>query len=295
MTRRLAWERDGRDWPNRAASQFVRAAGFTWHVQIMGSGPVLLLAHGTGAATHSWRGLLPLLARHFTVVAPDLPGHGFTETPRPGGLSLPGMAASLSALLTVLELSPALCAGHSAGAAILARMCLDGLIAPAALISLNGALLPLFGLTGQVFSGVAKLLAGVPMLQTMFARSAGDPVTVRRLLAGTGSVIDAEGVALYARTAANRAHAEAALMMMAQWDLQPLLRDLPKLIPKLYLVAGSNDRTVSPTEAVRVRNIVRGARIITQPGLGHLAHEERPAETATLIVQIAQETGVLPP
>ena len=69
----------GRDWPNRAASRTVRAAGLNWHVQVMGSGPVLLLAHGTGAATHSWRGLAPLLAQHFTVVAPDLPGHGYTE------------------------------------------------------------------------------------------------------------------------------------------------------------------------------------------------------------------------
>ena len=62
----LVWSRDGADWPNRDASIFVEAAGIRWHVQRMGEGPPLLLIHGTGAATHSWRGLLPLLAQHFS-------------------------------------------------------------------------------------------------------------------------------------------------------------------------------------------------------------------------------------
>ena len=58
----LSWDQDGHDWPNRDASRFVEAAGLTWHVQIAGQGPVLLLLHGTGASTHSWRDLLPGLA-----------------------------------------------------------------------------------------------------------------------------------------------------------------------------------------------------------------------------------------
>ncbi len=309
MSKRLVWERDGRDWPNHAASRFVQAGGINWHVQVVGTGPVLLLAHGTGAATHSWRGLLPPLAAHFTVVAPDLPGHGFTETPKPPGLSLPGlslpgmalpglslpgMARELGALTQALGIAPAMAVGHSAGAAILARMCLDGMIAPRVLVSLNGALLPLFGLTGQVFSGIAKLMAGVPVLQTLFARSAGDPATVRRLLAGTGSAIDAAGVEFYRRVAGNRAHAAAALQMMANWDLQPLVRDLPRLKPHLAQVVGANDRTISPNDAVRVRNMVHGAEIITLPGLGHLAHEEQPFQVAGLIVRLAREAGVLP-
>ena len=61
----------------------VAAGGLRWHVQVAGDGPVLLLLHGTGAATHSWRDLLPLLAERFTVVAPDLPGHGRSDGPVP--------------------------------------------------------------------------------------------------------------------------------------------------------------------------------------------------------------------
>src|SRR3954465_15975067 len=77
----LSWDRDGRDWPHREASRFIEAAGLRWHVQIMGQGPAALLLHGTGASTHSFLDLAPLLARRFTVVMPDLPGHGFTATP----------------------------------------------------------------------------------------------------------------------------------------------------------------------------------------------------------------------
>ena len=117
------WRRTG---PTGTASGFVEAAGIRWHVQRMGQGPPLLLIHGTGAATHSWRGLLPLLAPHFSVIAPDLPGHGFTQSPPAHRLSLPGMAADIGVLLRKLEVRPEIVVGHSAGAAILARMCLDG-------------------------------------------------------------------------------------------------------------------------------------------------------------------------
>ena len=75
----LDWDRDGRQWPNREFSRFVLADRVRFHVQVAGSGPVLLLLHGTGASTHSWRKLLPLLHEQFTVVVPDLPGHGFSS------------------------------------------------------------------------------------------------------------------------------------------------------------------------------------------------------------------------
>lgn len=294
MSDRRAWQRDGQDWPNREASRFVRAAGLMWHVQVMGSGPVLLLAHGTGAATHSWRAVAPLLARHFTVVAPDLPGHGFTEAPGTARLSLPGMAKSLHGLLQALNVRPALAAGHSAGAAILARMALDKQIAPRGLVSLNGAFLPLEGVPGQVFSPLAKLLVGLPLLPQLFAWRARSDAAVRQILEGTGSRIDPQGVALYGRMIRNPAHAAAALGMMAQWDLHPLLRDLGRLTVPLLLVVGADDRAVPPAQAARVRGVVPGATLVSMPGLGHLAHEERPEDAAALILDFARQVEGVP-
>ncbi len=293
MSAPLQWDRDGRDWPLREASRFVQAAGMRWHVQQMGSGPVALLVHGTGAATHSWRGLAPLLARQFTVVAPDLPGHGFTERPAARGLSLPGMAEGLAALLRALGVAPQVAVGHSAGAAILCRMALDGAIAPRLLVSLNGALLPLGGMPGKVFSPLAKLLAATPLVPRVFSWRASDRAAVERLIRSTGSTLDPEGTGFYARLVRNPGHVGATLAMMAGWDLRPLERDLPRLAAPLVLVVGADDRTVPPSEARRAGALLPTADVVTLPGLGHLAHEERPDTVAALIVERARAAGVL--
>lgn len=282
-----------RDWPNREASRFVRAGGLQWHVQVAGAGPVLLLLHGTGAATHSWRGLLPLLARQFTVVAPDLPGHGFTEAPAMSRMSLAGMARALQTLLWTLEMTPAMAAGHSAGAPILVRMILDGQIAPQALVGLNGALLPLGGAAGQLFSPLAKLLAGLPGLPDLFAWRARDVKVVRRLIDATGSTIDDEGVALYQRVVTQRGHAAAALGMMAQWDLPSLTGAFERVETPALLIAGTGDRTVPPAQSEAVAGMLPHARFVAMAGLGHLSHEEDPAGTAALIEAFARENGVL--
>lgn len=293
MGSRLSWSADGSGWPNRQASRFVEAAGYRWHVQVLGQGPVALLAHGTGAATHSWRALMPLLAKQFTVVAPDLPGHGFTETPRAHRISLISMARDLAALCVKLEVKPQLAVGHSAGAAILTRMALDGLIAPKLIVSLNGAFLPFDGLAAFVLSPLAKALAFNPLMPWIFARRARDPAAVHRLIVNTGSTIDAQGERLYGRLVASPAHVAAAMQMMANWDLRPLVRDLPKLRCELRLIAAAKDRAVPPDVACRVRELTTNARLEIVPGYGHLMHEEAPQLTAVMIVEAAVASGII--
>ena len=296
---RLIWERDGHDWPHREASQFICAAGLRWHVQrftcqaleMPVGPPVILLLHGTGASTHSWRSLAPWLARQAEVLSVDLPGHGFTaaQTGEISGqtLSLPGMAAALATLLKQLGVAPTLVVGHSAGAAIAVRLCLDRLITPEHLIGLNAALLPLGGLAGRFFSPVAKLMATTPLVPRLFAWQAGDPSVLQRLIDSTGSQLDPTGLALYGRLVRNPGHAAGALGMMAHWDLDALAQDLPRLQTPLSLVVGDGDRTVPPAQAVEVMARLATAtkgRLHTLPGLGHLAHEERPDLVAPLVL-----------
>jgi magnesium chelatase accessory protein len=290
------WRTDGKDWPNRAASRFLRAGALRWHVQIAGTGPVVLLLHGTGAATHSWRDVFPLLAAHFTVVAPDLPGHGFTDEPDKSGMTLPGMARGIAALLAQLKLQPVLAAGHSAGAAVLAEMSLAGLAPFRGIVSLNGALLPLpfHGIAAPIMGPLAKLLASNPLVPMIFAWQAADGKVVDRLIAGTGSKIDAAGKGFYARLARRSGHAGAALTMMANWDLATLAAALPKLPATTLLVTGLNDRSIPPANAERLNRLIPASRIHRMPGLGHLSHEEQPAATVNLILDFARETGVLP-
>ncbi len=292
----LDWDVDGRDWPLRAHSRFIDAAGLRWHVQQLPGGqpmaPVALLLHGTGASAHSWRALAPLLqARGFEVIAPDLPGHAFTSLPPERGpgadlCTLPGMARGVAALLSVLQRRPALLVGHSAGAAIAVRLALDGLAART-IVSINGALLPWGGWVGPLFAPVARVMAATRLVPRLFAHHAADPAVLQRLLDGTGSQLDGPGRALYARLVRSPGHARGALRMMAGWDLPTLARSLGRLEVPLHLFVGGGDRTVPPAQSAEVERLLRPdvrRPLVRLAGLGHLAHEELPGEVVRLIV-----------
>ncbi|MEM9045431.1 MAG: alpha/beta fold hydrolase BchO [Pseudomonadota bacterium] len=279
----LDWTRDGKDWPNREASRFLRTGNTDWHVQVMGSGPDLLLVHGTGASSHSWRGLAPLLAQRFRVIAPDLPGHGFSRAASVINLSIQGMAQSLASLLSALDAKPALVVGHSAGGPVLARMILDGLIEPERLVTLNGAFLPFKGIAATVFPPVAKALIWNPLVPQAVAWTAADRKAVKRLIDGTGSTIDRRGIDLYHRLFTCPRHVRSTINMMARWDLEALLLDLPNLETRTDLVSAEHDKTVAPSNQSEIAAILPKSTLTSLPKLGHLAHEEDPGSIDPLI------------
>lgn len=296
MDDRLNWNTDGRDWPNRHASRFVKAGGLRWHIQQFGAdpglAPLVLLLHGTGSSTHSWRDVAPLLATRYAVLALDLPGHAFTSMPRAAEQSLPGIAQHVGVLLESLRLSPAIVVGHSAGAAIAARMLLNQTIVPAALVSLNGAFTGIPGLAGQLFSPLTRLLASVPLASHLFAWQASDAGMVEQLMRSTGSTLDPDGLKLYGRLVRNVGHVEAALAMMAHWDLEPLEQELHRIREPVWMVAAENDLTVPPAQARQVSKLLHDARLTLWPMLGHLAHEEKPALCARLINTVWDKVGL---
>ncbi|MEM1345336.1 MAG: alpha/beta fold hydrolase BchO [Pseudomonadota bacterium] len=288
----LDWRRDGRDWPNRAASRFVRAGGVAWHVQIAGTGPVVLLLHGAGGATHSWRRLLPLLSEHFTVVAPDLPGHGFSAPALGSGMSLAGVARRLGRLCTTLGLAPALGIGHSAGAAALVRMSLDGDIAPRALVAINGALLPFEGVARQSYPAMARALSFNPLVPWMVSTLATGPNVLPALTRSLGTRLAAEDIARYARLARSPGHVSGVLSMLADWDLEGLWADCAGLRVPLTLLTGKDDDMVTPSQANRIATRIPQAEVIAFDGLGHLAHEEAPEAVATAILGAVERAGL---
>jgi len=294
MSQAPRWDVEGRAWPNRTASRFVTVGPLRWHVQVLGddTAPVLLLLHGTGAATHSWRDLAPLLATHFRVIAPDLPGHGFTGGRPGGGLTMPAMARAAGDLMAALGADPVVIVGHSAGAAIGIRMAIDGIARPRAIIGLGAALLPIAGLAGVLFPSLARMLFVNPLAPHLFARTARiSGETARFLARSTGSRIDAQGIAWYQSLFATPAHCAGAVTMMAQWDLSALRRDLPRLATPLLLIHGARDAAIPIAHARQVAGIVKQGLLITLPDLGHLAHEEQPQEIVALIIPFAQEAN----
>jgi magnesium chelatase accessory protein len=319
MARGLDWRSDGPGWPHHERSRFVAADGQRWHVQHwpppQPQAPTWLLLHGTGASTHSWRGLAPLLAAHVGLVVPDLPGHGFSAPAPAGRAGIAPVAAALRALMRTLAVAPQLIVGHSAGAAIAVRMQLqEADAAPAAqrlagthaaqrvvgthaaqrVVGINAALLPLRGLAGLVFPPAARLLAANPLVPRFFAWRAADRAVLARLLHGTGSTLDAEGSALYGRLIESPAHVAGALAMMAQWDLPALARDLPRLRTPLHLLVAALDGTVPPDDAGRVRALLPTVDVQRLAGLGHLAHEEDPGSIAARLLALGQAPATAP-
>lgn len=291
---RLDWLRDGADWPNREASRFVRCGAIRWHVQVLGDEqmPAIVLVHGTGASTHSWRDVAPLLADSFRVIAFDLPGHGFTRGER-ADFSLPGIAAAASQLLRSLGVEEAFGVGHSAGAAILLQMALDDVVRMAGLVTFNAALRPIRG--DFLFSPLAKALFSNPVVPRVFSAWARHTGVTGRMVDRTGGAIDHRGRDLYMRLLADPSHVAGALGMMAHWDLAPLQRRLSAISCPVTLVATENDPLVPASVSREAAALIPRSQVVMVRDGGHLLHEVRPQFAAKTIRERAlEENAKLP-
>ena len=275
------------DLPQVLQVHTTSAAGLRWTFRRGGGGPRLLLIHGTGSSGPSWAAVAERLSDRFELLLPDLPGHGATQGFADHRAGLPRMADALATLLDELAWSPALVAGHSAGAAVMLQMTLDGRIAPRGLLSVNGALEPLPALVRHVFPPLARLIAASPLLPRIAAARASRPAALARLIASTGSQLATRDVERYQRLLSQPGHVRGALDMMAHWRLDTLQAALPGLNTPLWLAAGTADGTVPCAQSERVARWVPRARYLPLPKLGHLAHEEAPEVVCQLIDRLA--------
>lgn len=101
----------------RANQQVQVIHGYRRAFLMAGKGPALLLIHGIGDSSRTWDAVLPLLAKHHTVIAPDLLGHGDSDKPR-ADYSLGGFANGMRDLLLLLGIPTATVVGHSLGGGI---------------------------------------------------------------------------------------------------------------------------------------------------------------------------------
>lgn len=285
----MKWDRDGNDWPNRSHSRFVRHRPHYWHIQEDGKGPVVLLLHGTGGATHSWRDVFPILAQDYHVVALDLPGQGFTGMGARQRCSLDAMSQDISALLDGENLLPDAIIGHSAGAAIALRMVRDLKRPPKAIIGLNAALENFKGVAGWLFPMMARMMALNPFSASEVSRWLGNAAGVESIIGMTGSRLTPEGLAFYRRLVADRNHTDATLAMISQWSLEGLQYDLAGIeVPTLFIV-GEADGAVPPRNSTDAAARMPHAEVVRLPGLGHLAHEEAPEEVTARICAFLQQ------
>lgn len=282
------------NWPNAEFSRFVERPAVRWHLQVAGAAdtspsiegalqadtrysarPVVLLLHGTGGSTHEWADVVPGLAAHAQILAPDLPGHGFSS----GGeqqLSLSGMAEALGDLMQALDIHPDVIVGHSAGAAVALRLTLDGLAAPKAVLGLNPALIPPPDIWVDMLAPLAGLLVESSWLSRSAAWVAGRGSTVRSLLESSGARLSDGQVARYTELFTKPAHCAAALGMMNRWNLPALARDAVALRVPFTAYAGERDLWVPTRELAPHVERIPGAGLVRVPNVGHLMPEEAP-------------------
>jgi len=272
------------DWPHRTASLAIDAGGVRWHVQRAGRGPVVLLLHGSGASSHSWADLWPDLTACATVIAPDLPGHGYTTGFRDGDCSLARVAMAIDHLLEALAPGPVrVVAGHSAGAALAIRWALGTPRAPAALVGFAPSLVPPPAAYTTFLAPIITPVATSAFATTLLASLAGRARLVERLLDFTRSPIPAAQRARYETLFRSPGHVRGTMRFMAAADLPALLEDAKRLAVPATFVLGRNDDWV-PGRSLRpiLARAFPDAEVETWND-GHLLHEVEPGRAARLI------------
>ena len=280
----MRWPDDLDGWPMAEHSQKILSRPHRWHIQEAGTGDTLLLLHGAGGATQSWRGLFPILTESYHTIAIDLPGQGFTENGARARCSLPHMAEDILALMEQQKWQPRAIIGHSAGAAIALQIARTH---PIHVVGINAALSNFRGVAGWIFPIMAKALALNPLSARIFTKSA-TPASVRRLIAGTGSELDEVGEAFYTRLTQDTAHVDGTLSMMAQWSLDGLVEALPNIASPVDLIVAQGDKAVPPSSSENAITVLQDARLHRVKKLGHLVHEEDPDQVADLIKRCLQ-------
>ncbi len=250
----------------------------------MGTGPSALLLHGAGASTHTWAPLLDAGIGDWDFIAPDLPGHGFTQSPK-GRARLPDVATDVAALLAEQAAMPEFVIAHSAGGAVALEMIRRNLIAPRRLIILNGALEDFRGMAGVLFPVMAKVLALNPLTGFFLPSGAQAMKQARSVIASTGTELPDRLIEPYAQLISRRSHVDGTLAMMAQWSLAELNRALPQITTPTLFIHGANDEAVGVDVAKRAAKAMPNADVSVLDAVGHLAHEEAPERVAQEVRQ----------
>jgi|UniRef100_A0A7V6DNP3 pimeloyl-ACP methyl ester carboxylesterase len=254
----------------------------TWFCEQAGQGFPLVLLHGLGASSFSWRSNIGPLSRHYQVIAPDLPAHGRTPPDAVPDFELATLRRELVHLLDRLGVAQAALAGNSLGGALALLLARDYRERFPALVLLAPAV------------AVARLPwhfypVRLPFLGKALAALLG-PWTVRLALHQCyyrWDLITPEVVAGYEPTFGTLANRLALRRLICGLDPLPAprLRDLLAQVPQpLCLIWGARDRILSPQQGVWLQEHLPCAGLKILPEVGHAPQEEAPELVNEIII-----------
>lgn len=259
-----------------------------------GTGPVLLLIHGIAGSSENWEAVIAPLARHHTVVAPDLPGHG-ASAPSAGDYSLGAHAGGLRDLLLTLGYEHATLVGHSLGGGIAMQFTyhFPEMTERLVLVSSGGL--------GPEVSAVlrAAALPGADLFIAATARAATKTGSaVRRGLVMIG-LRPTEDVAEVARGYASLADRDRRAAFLA--TLRSVVSSRGQSVngsDRLYLAArvpiliiwGARDPIVPVEHGERAHAAIAGSRLEIFEEVGHLPQLEAPGRFVAVLERFIDET-----
>jgi pimeloyl-ACP methyl ester carboxylesterase len=263
--------------------------------QIAGEGPVVGLIHGITSTSESWRRLIPRLAERYTVVAPDLLGHGGSAKPR-GDYSLGAYASGIRDLMGVLGFESGTVVGHSLGGGIALQFAYQFPEYCERLVLISSG-----GLGREVHPLLrAASLPGSELVLPLLARNwsvrAGEAISdaLGRLGIQAGSDLGefARGYASLADPGAREAFLRTVRAVIGPTGQQVsaldrlyLAEDMPTLI-----VWGTDDPIIPVDHGRVAHELIPGSQLVEIEGAGHWPHLDEPDQLVEAIIEFVDET-----
>lgn len=281
-------ERIPKDWPNNHFSREIQVGDLFWHVQIAGNSPKhLLLLHGTGSSAHTWGNIFTELSKDFTVIAPDLPGHGFTRNiGTKKTLNLDQLADTLSDLRAALGIDYFdHIIGHSAGATLALSYALKNK-QPKTIIGLNPSLISLPNFYSRFVAPFLNPIVTSSFFTAVLSDLLPHINMIDGLLDSTRSNLAPEKRERYKILFKNPDHLNGSMSFMAGADIASLLSQCKKIESRLTFIVTEDDGWIPIKPLCEViRNNFNNANIVEIKG-GHLLHEE----SEDLAIQLIQDS-----
>ena len=261
-----------------------------------GTGPVLVLIHGMACSSTTWRFVLPALAERFTVIAPDLVGHGDSEKPR-GDYSLGAFASGVRDLLLALGHERATLVGQSLGGGVAMQFAYQFPERCERLVLVSSG-----GLGEEVnFLLRALALPGaelvLPLACTNWVHDAGVNAAgwlakiglqasphVREIWESYGSLADPETRTAFVHTL--RSVVDVAGQRVSAADRLYLASEVPTLI-----IWGDRDHIIPVEQGRATHEAIPGSRLEIFDGAGHFPHCEQPDRFAKVLIEFMDTTA----
>lgn len=275
--------------------QFVTIHGHRRAYVKAGSGPALLLLHGLGCDHTTWLPVIDQLAKRYTVIAPDLLGHGLSAKPR-ADYSVGGYANGMRDLLTLLEIDKVTVVGHSFGGGVAMQFAYQFPERTERMMLVSSG-----GLGAEV-SSVIRMITTPGYHQVMGALTLPGVRHVGtaglRALAGTGwkTTRDlAEVAEIYEsfKDPNARAAIRHVVRAVVDWRGQIVtMADrayLTEAMP-IAVVWGRDDKVIPVRHASNAAALAPKARVEVIPNAGHFPHKDHPQRFAKIVHEWIRST-----